>query len=145
MPSGNATRPHWWLVNIGFGDGFVLYHATRHYLNKCWPGSIKPYDMRPQWVNYLLFNLVYVFLLTYWMTIPEMLSFHNDVVKWKHFPCYCSFVWGILWSLVNSSHKGQWCGALMFSSICAWINGQVNNHEAGELRHHRAQYDVAVM
>ena len=26
-----------------------------------------------------------------------------------------------------SSHKGQWRTALMFSLICAWINGWVNN------------------
>ena len=41
--------------------------------------------------------------------------------------------------------KGQWCGALIFSSICAWINSWVNNREAGDLRHHRAHYDVIVM
>ena len=29
--------------------------------------------------------------------------------------------------------------------ICAWINGWVNNHEAGDLRRHRAHYDVTVM
>ena len=28
---------------------------------------------------------------------------------------------------VNSPHKGQWRGALMFSLICVWINGWVNN------------------
>ena len=38
---------------------------------------------------------------------------------------------------VNSPHKGQWRGALMFSLICTWINGWVNNREAGDLRHHR--------
>ena len=42
-------------------------------------------------------------------------------------------------------HKGQWRGALMFSLICAWINGRVNNREAGDLRRHRAHYDVSVM
>ena len=31
------------------------------------------------------------------------------------------------------------------SLICAWINGWVNNREAGDLRHHRAHYDVTVM
>ena len=30
--------------------------------------------------------------------------------------------------------QGQWRGALMFSLICAWINGWVNNHEAGGLK-----------
>ena len=42
-------------------------------------------------------------------------------------------------------HKGQWCGALMFSLICVWINGWINNREAGDLRRHRAHYDVIVM
>ena len=46
---------------------------------------------------------------------------------------------------VNSLHKGQWPGALMFSSICTWINGWVNNREAGDLRLYRAHYDVVVM
>ena len=38
---------------------------------------------------------------------------HDDVIKWKHFPRYCPFVRG------NPSHKAQWCGALMFTLICA--------------------------
>ena len=46
---------------------------------------------------------------------------------------------------VNSPHKGQWRGVLIFSLICAWINGWVNSRETGDLRHHRAQYDVSVM
>ena len=46
---------------------------------------------------------------------------------------------------VNSPHKGQWRGALMFYSICARINGWANNGGAGDLRRHRAHYDVIVM
>ena len=42
-------------------------------------------------------------------------------------------------------HKGQWRGALMFSFICAWIYGWVNNREAGDLRRHGAHYGVNVM
>ena len=34
---------------------------------------------------------------------------------------------------------------LMFSLICTRINGWVNNGEAGDLRRHRAHYDVTVM
>ena len=34
--------------------------------------------------------------------------------------------------------QSQWHGTLMVSSICAWINGCVNNREAGDLRRHRA-------
>ena len=55
------------------------------------------------------------------------------------------FVWRIHRSPTNSPHKGQWRGALMFSLICAWINSWVNNHQAGDLRRHHAQYDVIVM
>ena len=48
-------------------------------------------------------------------------------------------------SPVTSPQKCQLCGALVFSMICAWINGWVNNREAGDLRRHRAHYDVIVM
>ena len=72
---------------------------------------------------------------------------HDDVIKWKHFPCYWPFVWEIHWSPVNSTPHppGQWCGALMFSLICVWINGWVNSGEAGDLRRYHTHYDVTVM
>ena len=72
-------------------------------------------------------------------------AYHDDVIKWKHFPCNWPFVPGIHRSPVNSTHKGQWRPVLMFSLICAWINGCVNNREAGDLRCHHAHYDVIVM
>ena len=51
---------------------------------------------------------------------------HDDVIKWKHFPCYWPFVRGIHRSPVNSPHKGQWRGALMPSLICVnkWLSKQ---------------------
>ena len=55
---------------------------------------------------------------------------HDAVIKWKHFPRYWPFVWGIHRSPVNSPHKGQWRGILMY----AWINGWINNREARDLR-----------
>ena len=42
-------------------------------------------------------------------------------------PRYWPFVRGIHRPPVNSLHKGQWRGALMFSFICARINGWINN------------------
>ena len=69
---------------------------------------------------------------------------NDDVIKWKHIPRYWPFVRGIHMSPVNSPHKGQWRGALMFSLIYTWINGWVNNRQADDLRHHRAHYDVIV-
>ena len=55
---------------------------------------------------------------------------------------------------VNSPHKGQWrgalmfsliCGEFMFSLICVWINDWVNNCDTGDLRRHRGHCDVIVM
>ena len=40
---------------------------------------------------------------------------------------------------------GQWHGALVFSLICVWINGWISKREAGDLRRHRAHYDVIVI
>ena len=70
---------------------------------------------------------------------------HDDVIKWKHFPLYWPFVQGIHRSTVNSPHKGQWRGALMFSLMCARINSWVNNREAGDLRRYRLHDDVIVI
>ena len=41
--------------------------------------------------------------------------------------------------------RGQWRGALMFSLICVWINGWINNGEAGDLWRYRTHYDVTLM
>ena len=63
----------------------------------------------------------------------------------KYFPRYWPFLPGIRRPPVNSPHKGQWRGALMFSLICAWTNGWVNIRDAGDLRRHRPHYEVTVM
>ena len=78
-----------------------------------------------------------------WRPVANIIQ--DGVIKWKHFPHYWPFVQGIPRSPVNSPHKGQWCGAFMFSLICAWINSWVNNREAGDLRRHRILYHVTVM
>ena len=70
---------------------------------------------------------------------------HDDVIKWKQFPRHWPFVREIHRSPVKSPHQDQWHRALMFSLICVWINGWVNNREAGDLRRYPAHYDVTVM
>ena len=79
------------------------------------------------------------------VTVSHYWDYHDDVIKWKHFPHYWPFVLGIHWSPVNSPHKGQWHGALMFSLICTWLNGSANNGEANYSRRHRAHHYVTVM
>ena len=63
---------------------------------------------------------------------PYIDCLNDDVIKRKYFPRY--------WRGIH-----RWHGALMFSLIGARINGWVNNDEAGDLRRHRAHYDVPVM
>ena len=80
-----------------------------------------------------------------WMGGGRSTHHHDDVIKWKHFPRCWPFVRGIHRSPVKSPLKGQWRGALNFSLICVRINGWVNNRKAGDLRRHRAHYDVTLM
>ena len=85
----------------------------------------------PQWSLWRHCN---VYPCPYIMTVgPDLsqdlwhITIHDDVIKWKHFPRYWSFVRGIRRSPVNSPHKSQWRGALIFSLICVWTNDWVKN------------------
>ena len=115
----------WANINIHIIIGEIIrkrhVHAEDH-------TSPKQYGTKPKWVAKILVT-----------------SFHDDVIKWKHFPRNWPFVRGIHRSPVNSPHKGQWRGALTFSLICVWINGWINNRETGDFRRYRAHYDVTVM
>ena len=93
-----------------------------------------------------LYSQTDALLETAWHTVDDRVdTVHHGNIKWKYFLLYWSFVRGIHRSPVNSLHKGQWCGALMFPLICTWIYGWVYNRKAGDLRRHRTHYDVIVM
>ena len=74
-----------------------------------------------------------------------ILAVHDDVLKWKHFPRYWPFVWGIhrspVFSLTKASDAELWCSSL----ICGWTNVWVNNWVASDLGRHCAHYDVIVI
>ena len=113
-----------------------LLYSDWDFIEMCSFGFNRPFiDMCP--IEYTHCVVMHSFVI--------VVSSHDDVIKWKHFPRHWPFVRGIPRSPVNSPHKGQSRGALMFSLICAWINGWVNNREAGDLRRHRTRYDVIVM
>ena len=63
----------------------------------------------------------------------------------EFFSRYWLFVTGIHLSPADSTQKGQWRGASMFSLIYAWTNGWVSDRDAGDLRRHRASCDIIVM
>ena len=72
--------------------------------------------------------------------ITNVEAHHDDVIRWKHFPCYWPCLRGINRPIVNYPHNCQWSGALMFSLICSWANVWANNREVGDLRHRCAHY-----
>ena len=81
--------------------------------------------------QFCLFNLLHLFVSKDSSSAASSSSTsHDDVIKWKHFPRYWPFVWGIHRSPVNSPHKGQWRGALMFSLICA-LNKRLSKQSWG--------------
>ena len=112
-------------------------HFVWHVTTLCCKGNITFYFNCGYSLLWQVRNVVFTYGYIY--------ESHDDVIKWKLFPRYWPFVRGFHRSSVNSPHKGQWRGALMFSMICAWINDWVNNGEAGDLRRYRAHYDVIVM
>ena len=132
-------------------------------------GMVKPWPCKNSWSDHFLIKLLYFWSAS---TDPTLVHTYNDKnnqhklgtfllqntalwifvkwimmtsSKWKHFPRCWPFVRGIHRSPVNSSHKGQWRGALMFSLIFAWMDGWVNNREDGDLRRPYVHYDVTVM
>ena len=121
-----------WAISIN--NGFLTWPLIGLRLC-CWP-------IRSQIWNFMLINIGFNMEISLWYR-PGKNGWRDDVIKWNHLPRYWPFVrefTGHRWIPLT-----KWRGALMFSLICAWINGWVNNREAGDLRRHCAPYDVTVM
>ena len=97
----------------------------------------------------LKFQLIYKYFSTGVYHIIRHQPAHYYISWWRHqmetFSSLLALCAGNSPVPVNSPHKGQWRGVLMFSLICIRINDWVNNREAGDLRRHRGHYDVNVM
>ena len=93
---------------------------------------------RPQWVNTVPVKSPW----RIWVKsrITMMISSNGNIVCVTGHLCR-----EFTGHLVNSPHKVQWHGALMFSLICAWVNGWVNNRKAGDLRCQHTHYGVTIM
>ena len=102
---------HWQQTVGKFESKLDNFHSTK-WIWKCrlWYGG---FPSRPQCVV----ETISKFLIDQLMF--RITTIHDDVIKGKHFPRYWPFVRGIHRSRVNSPHKSQWRGALMFSLICA--------------------------
>ena len=135
----------WWRHHVMLF--FMVYNQSE---GKCFDS----YYPLPCWIHFRKYTGIFVFLLVLDTAITHSgdqsissygLDRYDDVIKWKHFPRHWPFVRGIHRWPVNSSLKGHARTPLRFSLICARINGWINNREAGDLKRHRAHYDVSVM
>ena len=114
--TSRRDEKHW-----GFGIWCVLYqkldgNSSTH------QGSCTRLMNALPWVAVCYFwfiSLIYP-MVTSLTQVQSYFGAHDDVIKWKHFPRHGPFVWGIHRWPVNSPHKGQWRGALMFPLIWAW-------------------------
>ena len=88
------------------------------------------------------FDIFFLMSLKHWSN--QLTGWWNWMFPWWH---HQMETFSALLALYAGEFRAQrkWCRTLMFSFICAWINGWVNNREAGDLRRHRAHYDVNVM
>ena len=112
-----------------FGWEFILFTKT----NFC-GGALSSHFMEEHWSPTCIFP------------VSMMTSSNGSMFRVTGFCAGNSPVTaGIHRSPVNFPHTDQWRGALMFSLICDWTNGWVNNQDAGDFRRHRAHYDVTVM
>ena len=151
----DVSRPQYVKIHIMYKGRYVgqniCYYAWKEIYVAFF--NIKPHDniilptqeFNGDFLLFLSYSLVFLAPMPAVTDRGNIDRYHDDVIKLKHYPRYWPFVRGIHRSPVNSSHKGQWRGALMFSLICTPINGRVNNGEVGDFRRHRAHDDVTVM
>ena len=100
---------------------------------------IKKIKKFPQGLNWTLINEKSLWQ-SFFLYLLCFLMMHDDVIKWKHFPHYWPFVHQ--WIPHTKASKAElWC----FLWSAPWINGWVNKHDPGDLRHHSTHYDVIVM
>ena len=150
-PWSSFGRWRWWVPTMGhsprmrsggsgdegslpnsFGCEFISFIKTLFY-----GGAPTSHFMEEHSLTHLLHLH---FLFSWWRhqmeTCFTSLAFVRGIHRWLR---------GIHRSPANSPHTDRWRGAFMFFFICAWTNGWVNNQDAGDLRLHRAHYDVTVM
>ena len=115
----------------------TFVHGLKN-VNSCAPGSCRndfcKCNFRTQFtiwfLHYFLYNRSHVSAtdLHFWM----MTSSNGNIFR-------------VIGPLCGEFTVHRWLGALMFTLIFAWKNDSVTDRNAGDLRPHRAHYDVIVL
>ena len=105
---------------------FIIWYYDSILHNPSYPAILASYNLplpdnekRFSCELFLIIQFVLVLQRCRYFDILHFRTWYEDAIKWKHFPHYWPFVRGFHRSPVNSPHKGQRRGALMFSFICA--------------------------
>ena len=92
--SPNGTKP--------FLQSMLTYHQWYTHKHCCIKEYLKGSVMKCK-LHFLMADI-----LLRQISYTAQIAYHDQVVKWKHFPHCWSFVRGIHQSLMDSPHKGQW-------------------------------------
>ena len=106
------------------------YHTTSLYDMVCYCGALQHtkqfywriFDEISRMISYTISNYAYSSGKSPWGVACVLCGIMTSS-NVKIFRRYWPFVRGLQWSPVNSPHRGQWCRTLIFSLICALING----------------------
>ena len=126
-------------VNIREAGDLRRYHAHYDVTVMFWSSYRVIYATRRSLLEPLSWFILYQLIILGKGTDIMMTSSNGNIsALWP-------FVSGFHRCPVESSHKDQWRGALVFSLICAWTNGCASNRDAGDLKRHHVHYGVTVM
>ena len=113
---------------VAFSPGTA--HSLEIQSYRTWWGAASPIlnDTTWKWNNYYIFE-----------KYPKRVMLasthnHDDVIKWKHVPCCCSFVMGSQWSPVDSPYKRPVARSFDDFFMYARTNVWTNRLFVGELR-----------
>ena len=116
---------HWWRVNSR-----KIFHLMTSSCNGWYLTTMLMLVIRYKEWCILPTQMMTRSISTTWPSLTKHSSKHDAIIKWKNFPRHWPFVRRIHRSQVNSSYKGQWRGALIFSSIYA-LNKRLNKQPWG--------------
>ena len=97
-----ASPGHNVLLKPSWGSVFLLCLAMTHSSLEKW--LIEPLLCWFYLKKHKMFYIFYRLLTVRW---HGYLKYHDDVIKWKHFPRHWTCVRAIHWSPVDTPHKGQ--------------------------------------
>ena len=113
----------------------AMFMNTYIYVYPYWFCNNTMFVVLSQWINYLMSSII----------LDAENQAHIGKATALMMTSSNGNIFRVIGPLCGEFTGLRWRWALIFSLICVWINGWVNNRETGDLRRYRAHYDVSVM